>query len=178
MKVWHWIADVDNFENLTTLKQEDWEKLRFDGRKLADTWTALAVRVMEDSKISDTPGLSSGAPVLSPRAISVLKDLMKDIVEVLPLICSSGEYYVINVLDVVECVDYEKAEFERYESSGRIMLFNKYAFKPECVKGKHIFKIIDEPVRRPFISDEFRNRVLENGLAGFKFELVWDSESE
>ncbi|WP_139796394.1 imm11 family protein [Sporomusa malonica] len=171
-------ADVNNFDNLTTLKQEDWELLRFDGRKLADTWTPIAVRVIEDRKKSDTPGLSGGVPVFTPMAIAVLKDLMGDTVEVLPLRCRKGEYYAINVLDVVNCIDYEKADFERFKSSGRIMLFNKYAFKPECVKGKHIFKIIDEPVRRPFVSDEFRNSVLENGLVGFKFELVWDSESE
>ncbi|CVK19389.1 imm11 family protein [Sporomusa sphaeroides] len=176
MKIWHLIADVDNFENLTTLKQEDWEKLRFDGKKLIDTWTPLAVRVIKDSKKSDTPGLSSGAPVLSLKAISILKDLIDDVVEVLPLVCSGGEYYIINVLDVVDCIDYERADFERYKSSGRIMLFNRYAFKPECVKGKHLFKIVDEPVRRPFVSDEFRNRVIESGLEGFKFEQVWDSE--
>ncbi|MCM0759876.1 hypothetical protein M7775_15055 [Sporomusa sphaeroides DSM 2875] len=176
MRIWHLDADVNNFDNLTTLKQKDWETLRFDGRKLFETWKPLAVRVIEDRKISDTPGLSSGAPVLSPRAISVLQELVGDTVEVLPLICSSGEYYVINVLDVVDCIDYEKAEFKRYEHSGRIMRFIKYAFKSECIKGKHIFKIVDEPVRRPFVSDEFRNKVIESGLEGFEFELVWDSE--
>lgn len=177
MKIWHLIADVNNYESLTTLNQEDWEKLKLDGKKLGNSWSPLAVSVIEESKKSDTPGLSSGAPVLSPRAISVLRELIGDVVEELPLVCSSSEYYIINVLDVVDCIDYEKAEFKRFEHSGRIMRFIKYAFKPECVKGKHIFKIIDELVRRPFVSDEFRNRVIESGLVGFKFELVWDSES-
>lgn len=150
--------------------------LRFDGTKRSDTWVPIDVQVIEDRRKSDTPGLSSGVPVLSPRAIEVLKDLMGDKVEILPLRCRKGEYYAINVLDVLDCIDYEKAEFERFESSGRIMLFNKYAFNPDCVNGKHIFKIVDEPVRRPFVSDEFRNRVLDNELVGFKFDLVWDSE--
>lgn len=177
MKIWHLDADVNNFDNLTLIK-EKWSVLRFDGTKRSDTWMPIAVRVIEDRKKSDTPGLSSGAPVLSPRAIEVLKDLMADKVEILPLRCRKGEYYVINVIDVLNCIDYEEAEFERFESSGRIMLFNKYVFNTECVKGKHIFKIVDEPVRRPFVSDEFRNRVLESELVGFKFELAWDSESE
>ncbi len=56
------------------------------------------------------------------------------------------------------------------------MLFTKYHFIESVVKGKHIFKIIDEPARRPFVSDEFKKRVEENNLIGFKFELVWQSE--
>lgn len=177
MKIWHLGADVNNFDNLTLIK-EKWSVLKFDGTKRFDTWTPIAVRVIEDRKKTDIPGFSPGIPVLSPRAIEVLKDLMGDKVEILPLRCRKGEYYAINVIDVLNCIDYEKAEFERFESSGRIMLFNKYVFKSECVKGKHIFKIIDETKRRPFVSDEFRNRALENELVGFKFELVWDSESE
>lgn len=42
----------------------------------------------------------------------------------------------------------------------------------------HIFKTKDETIGRPFVSDAFRQRVLESDLTGFKFELVWDSEEE
>lgn len=178
MKIWHLDADVNNFENLTPIKEKDWNILRFDGTRLLDAWTPVAVRVIEEREKSDTPGLSGGIPVFSPKAVEVLKDLMEDSVEILPLRCRRGEYYAINVLNVLNCIDYEKAKFKRFQSSGRIMLFNKYTFKPECVKSEHIFKIIDEPARRPFVSDEFRNRVLDNELIGFKFELVWNSESE
>ena len=57
------------------------------------------------------------------------------------------------------------------------MRFIKYEFIKERVSGNPIFKIIDEPLKRPFVSDVFRQRVIDNNLKGFKFELVWDSES-
>ena len=56
------------------------------------------------------------------------------------------------------------------------MAFKKYVFLPDIVSGNHIFKISDEKTRYPFVSDEFRKRVIDNNLKGFKFELAWDSE--
>ncbi len=176
MKIWHLGADVNNFDNLIPIKEEDWNLLRFDGIRLSNIWKSIPVRVIEDRKKSDTPGLSAGIPVFSSRSIEVLNDLMADSVEILPLRCRKGDYYAINVLNVLDCIDYESSEFKKFENSGRIMRFIKYSFKPNYVNGKHIFKIVDEPVRRPFVSDEFRNRVLDNELVGFKFDLVWDSE--
>ena len=59
------------------------------------------------------------------------------------------------------------------------MLFQKYAFKSEEeLRGHHIFKIIDEPTRRAFVSDEFKKCVEDNKLTGFIFKLVWDSEMD
>ena len=48
----------------------------------------------------------------------------------------------------------------------------------ECdeLKKHNIFKIVDEPRRGPFVSEEFKEAVEKNKLTGFKFELVWDSE--
>jgi hypothetical protein len=41
-----------------------------------------------------------------------------------------------------------------------------------------MFKIIDEPTRKAFVSDAFRDTVLNNNLTGFKFKFIWDSEQE
>ena len=57
------------------------------------------------------------------------------------------------------------------------MAFKKYAFLQNQELIKHdIFKISDEPTRRAFVSDRFKNMVEENSLTGFMFKLVWDSE--
>jgi hypothetical protein len=55
----------------------------------------------------------------------------------------------------------------------------KYAFIHERVKNQHIFKVylsqrIDSS--STFVSDEFKNCLLENELKRFEFEEVWDSE--
>ena len=58
-------------------------------------------------------------------------------------------------------------------------MFDKYVFK-ECdeLLQHDIFKIIDEPVGWPFVTDRFKDIVDANHLKGFVFKLVWDSEKE
>lgn len=57
------------------------------------------------------------------------------------------------------------------------MAFQKYAFRTcEELLNNNIFKIIDEPTRRVFVSDIFKETVEKNNLSGFKFKLVWESE--
>jgi hypothetical protein len=178
MKIWQLDADVDNYDNFTTIKKEDLSKFDFDGSHLIESWEPVAVRVIEEIKVSDSPGLSSGAPVMSERAVEILRELMGSSVEILPLRYRKGDYYAINVTDVLSCINYDEAEYKLFSSSNRIMRFIKYSFKEHILKDKHIFKIVDEPRRRPFVSDVFRRKVLDEGLEGFYFKLVWDSEVE
>ena len=89
--------------------------------------------------------------------------------------CSEGEFYAINVVEVLNGIDYDKAQFKTFRDGKRIMRFERYEFVKSEVDKKHIFKIVDEPLRKPFVSDELRQRVIDSKLKGFKFELVWDS---
>lgn len=59
-----------------------------------------------------------------------------------------------------------------------VLDFIKLAFIEEKVRGNHIFKLVEKKLSPVYVSDEFRQRVINNGLTGFKFELVWDSEAE
>lgn len=178
MKIWQLDADVNNYDNLTTVKKEDLSKFDFDGSSQIDSWEPIAVKAIEVIQFSDFPGLSSGAPVMSGKAVNALSELMGSNVEILPLCYIQGKYYVINVTEVLDCINYDKAEYKLFSSSNRIMRFIKYSFKECIIKDKHIFKIVDEPHRRPFVSDKFRQIVLDEGLTGFDFKLIWDSEVE
>ena len=63
-----------------------------------------------------------------------------------------------------------------FPNSDRIMIFQSYAFIEERLRGTDIFKIKDEPRRSAFVTDNFKNCVLENELSGFKFQLVWSGD--
>lgn len=76
-----------------------------------------------------------------------------------------------------DCPGFEKSVTVKF-NDGRIMCFAKYCFREEVVHDVPIFKIIDEPLSRIFVSDIFKSIVEENKLKGFKFELVWDSEEK
>lgn len=180
MKIWKLETDANNYDYFTIPNDEERKKVLFDycfdGRHIADRWKPIKVEVIEESKRSDTPTFGGGRPVLSENAVLILGDLIKGVTEILPLDYSKEKYYVINVVDVVDCIDYEKTKCKMFENSNRVMRFIEYAFKANAVKGKHIFKIPEHPKSEVFISDEFRDRVLNNGLEGFAFLELWDSE--
>ncbi|MEA5023431.1 hypothetical protein SDC9_21107 [bioreactor metagenome] len=177
MKVWLWKPDSNKYENLT-LPLEDVDKLidfyEFDGRKISDVWEPMEVGIYKKAKRGDTPSFIAG-PVLSERAVETLRDILDDKVEILPLKYSKENYYVINVLNVLDAIDYTKAEYLTFDD-GRVYRFTKYAFIEEKVKSQPIFKLVEHPKSEVFVSDEFRSRVLEHKLAGFEFIEVWDSE--
>ncbi len=179
MRIWHLDCNVDDYENLTWLNKIDIDEVQsYDGRSKVENCNPIAVRRMYDRKYSNTPGLSSHIPVFDKKTVEILADLLNNHAEILPLDCQDGEFYAINITKVLDCIDYEKSEYKMFRDGKRIMRFKSYVFKKEVVKDKHIFKIIDEPLRKPFVSDEFRQRIIEHQLTGFDFRLVWDSEAE
>jgi len=173
MKIWHLGADSNNFDNLAPVDENDWEKFNFDGTSIKCNWSKIKVKTLQEVQFSDFPSLIPGVPVFSKNALKCLGDLISESVEVLPLLHEKEEFYAINVIRVLDCVDYEKSEYKKFASSGRIMRFTKYEFYKERIINIPIFKIVDEPSKRPFVSDAFRNCVLENGLKGFEFKEVW-----
>ncbi|MCX7748253.1 MAG: hypothetical protein N2645_15405 [Clostridia bacterium] len=177
MKIWKFQTDANKFDHFIYKNEDDCSKVlwdyKFEGNRIADRWIPLEVDVFKHKKRSDTPTFS--IPVLSKRAVDVYKDLIGDVVEFLPLKYDKGDYFLVNVLDVVDCIDFDKAEFIPFES-GRVMMFTKYAFKQDAVQGKHIFKIVELPKTEVFVSDEFKRIIEENKLIGFKLQEVWNSE--
>lgn len=179
MKIWKLKFELDDYDNLVPVKEFSAEEIwAFDGHELKKNWKPLAVKRMEPEKgleLTDAPGFT--IPVFSRRALNILEPLIHDSVEVLELLFMEKEYFGINVISVLDVIDYEEAQYIKFKSSDRIMVFTKYSFKMCDELKKHsIFKIVDEPRRGAFVSDKFKEAVEENELTGFKFELVWDSE--
>lgn len=179
MKIWKLKFELDEYDNLIPVKAFSAEEIwRFDGHELKKDWKPLPVKRMEPEKeleLSDAPGFT--IPVFSKKALVLLQPLLQDSVEILELLFDEGDYYGINVTAVLDVVDYEKSKYIKFKSSDRIMLFTKYTFRVcEELKKHHIFKIVDEPRKGVFVSEEFKEAVKKNKLTGFKFELAWDSE--
>lgn len=179
MKIWHLDCEVNEFENLGWIGEVDLELINsFDGRSKVENWEPISLKRMYDRPFSNTPGLTSNIPIFDKKAVEVIKELIKEQAEILPVNYNDGEFYIINVLGTVDCVNYDKSKYKTFRDGVRIMRFEKYEFIEEIVVGKHIFRLKDEPLKRPFVSDEFRNKIVESGLTGFIFDLVWDSESK
>lgn len=179
MKIWQLSFDVDGFDNLIPERELSADEIQsFDGRSKKDSWIPMKVKRMETEKgleLGDAPGFTM--PVFSKKALDVLTPIINDSVEILELILENGEYYGINVTAVLNVIDYSKSKYRTFSDGKRIMAFQKYAFIMKSELMNHeIFKIVDEPTRRAFVTDKLKKFVEDNNLAGFKFKLVWDSE--
>lgn len=177
MRIWVLNADVENYDSLSFPSEDDrnmFSEYEFDGRNQLSNWKPVKVIDYEGIIKGDMPGLP-GVPVFSERAVIELNQLLNDQVELLPLNHPTEKYYIINVVNVVDAVDYENSKVKRFSSSGRVMRFDKYAFHLEPIKNQHIFKIPELPKAYVFVSDEFRDRVLNSALTGFQFIEVWDA---
>lgn len=180
MRIWKLDFELDKYDNLTFKEKLSIEEIQsFDGRPKKKYWKNKEVVRLEPEKelaFSDAPGLLAHLPVFSEKAIGVLNKFLENTCEVLPLENSEDNFYAINIMTVLECIDYEKSEYKLFKDGKRIMRFKKYSFIKNEIQDQHIFKIKDEPLGNPFVSDEFRDMVMSSKLSGFVFKLVWDSE--
>ncbi len=182
MKIWLLQEDVNNFEHLTLADANDelWNEFSsyFNGESIESNWKALRLKIIEHSGTlskSDVPYLSPGVLVFSREAINTLQKYLKDNAEILCTEGCEGNYRLINVIKLIDGIDYKKSRVEYYSDKKRIMAIDKYAFFFDKVKEQHIFKIKELPKADVFVSDDFRRKVIESGLKGFKFIEVWDS---
>ena len=82
---------------------------------------------------------------------------------------------IANVTQVINCIDYKSSIYKTFPDGKRIMRFKEYVFYGNRINSS-VFKIIDEPLGAPFVTDSFKNLIESNNITGFDFKLVWDSK--
>lgn len=147
------------------------------GRPIAATWVPLEIQeVMDDElpagPVSDFPYMHL-VPTFSSNAVRELEDLLTPHGELLPVRAKRGEFYVFNVTNVVDALDENRSELERFTSSGRVMRIRRFVFRPDAVAGQTIFKIPQMIRSLVLVTDQFRQRVEDRRLTGFVFERLW-----
>lgn len=175
MRIWKFNADLNHFDTIAPVGEDDWDLEFCKGEPMGKTWIPLHFEYLENRRKGDSPGFSE--PVLSERALTVLSPIISTFTEILPIFVEKEKFYLLNVTTVLDCIDYDNSRFETFPDSKKIMWFESYSFRPDRIRGIHIFKISDEPKCNPFVSDDFRDAVIANKLKGFHFEEVWTDES-
>jgi len=162
--------------NITTRKRP----FRFDGSPQKELWKPAKVTRYNEMPLGDyISKLSNDAIIMRKTAIEKIRGIAGSI-EVLPLDCDFGDYRLINVLDVIDCVDYENSDYDTFSTSAnfdgrpKIMTFNQISFFAEKIKGHHLFKIIDLPKSVIYVDDVFVTTIAEHRITGFAFEKVWE----
>lgn len=178
MSIWKITRDSKHHP-LGVVKESEFERLPwFTGKTMADVWPNPEVYIFygfEDDDDSPNPGdfpyfRSSGVLACSERALKVIKPLVANFVEILPLDYKDQHFYTLNVLNVVDCVDYTRSIVE-YSQSGRPSI-RRLRFDLDCVGDKPIFKIPQYVLTTIFVSDVFKSLVENHGLVGLEFTEV------
>jgi hypothetical protein len=112
---------------------------------------------------------------LSRRALDALLPHIGYAGEVVPLIFGDGEYGLFNVTRVIDALAFDLSEVTYYRNDGKLKDIKRHFFKPDFVRDEWIFKIPETPYQA-FVTDHFVNLVRQEGLTGFRFELLWCSE--
>lgn len=156
-----------------------------EGDSRAAGWKPPPVEQVDaDLEESDFSMPDSGALIVNPRACEVLRRLLEEAGELLPVPYKGETYHFLHVTRYVDALDLELTTFNRI---GEI---KRYAFVPEKLAGVGLFKIATmwrkgEPVcelelylaaghRGP--DHDFRALVKAHTLRGLEFKKVWDSE--
>jgi hypothetical protein len=134
----------------------------------------LQVTLEPDEKsIGDFLYLSSLTIAASEHATQVLSPLIVGSAEVLPLQCEAAQFYAINVIEVVDCLDHSQSEVVWFKD-GSLAGIKRHIFKPRCLERKHIFKIPERKRSFVFVSDAFKQLIEDHQLTGLVFEKVWE----
>lgn len=140
-----------------------------DVQKIPSNWSQLFIKSNLQMQ-SDFSGLSL-APVFSHAATEVLRPFISKSVEIVPVNVENrrGVYYIVNVLDIVDCIDLAECEFDT-NKDGSINWIYKYKFDFDKVYGKFIFRTPETKGLEVLVTEEFRQVVEAAKLKGIVFD--------
>jgi len=124
--------------------------------------------------LGDFTGVSPSSMFLSAKGADALKAVLNGKVELLATECEAGEYYLLNVTNIIDAFDHEHSFVKRFPNSEKIMNVYKFEFKKEALADNHIFRLREKSDL--LVDDEFRKLVIENNLTGFVFREVWSDD--
>lgn len=143
------------------------------GTSMKDTWEPIELVTIEPGDKGDmiSYGKNTIYPIFTKKTVEVLKDLIQDSVEILPIHHDQYDGYLVNIINVLDCLNEENTKMSKWG------VIEKYDFIEEKVKDQHIFFVYKKktasPTLVPIVSDHFKQRVEESGLKGFRFTSIW-----
>jgi hypothetical protein len=167
---------VEGYEWLQPISETDYETLRFDGSPRAASWRPVKVtrlKQWEDgSRLAPSDFPTDAGFAVSLAAKEQLGSWFEEAGELLPLDCADGDFWTLNVTQLVNALDEADSKVLRASDSGNILLIHRYCFHPERL-GPEIFKLSQTPRGLIYFTEAFVNRVRATSLKGLDFKLVW-----
>jgi hypothetical protein len=146
----------------------------FDGSPIIN-WGEVLID-FENKKMRDFISSGPGMLAFSDKAVEFLMPFLEGNAQMLPVKHHTQNYKLINVTNVKDAINYNISELKKIPT-GRLIGINRFVFKEDVIKNQYIFKIPYFVTSYIFVSDSFRQAVIDNKLTGFDFVELWDSEA-
>jgi hypothetical protein len=185
MKIWSVQGDVSNYTPLVEINEPTKSGVTFsiipriNGSKLGNSWPRVEVDFYDkESKPGESnfSYLLPGTLVCDDIALSALSQDIWAEVEVLPIYTPDRQLHLLNVTNIVDCLNHARSEIKYFRNSKDVKRIMKYAFNTGNLKDVSLFKIPELLVTYIFATNRFKAKIEELGLTGLKFELVYDDE--
>jgi len=167
-----WLYGTTSNTSVVLRSDLDYFNKHFIGKALGSSWVPPEIRISNTSKkAKDFISWMLQVIVCSERALSCLRPLLEQECEILPLIkVKNKQYYALNVLSLVDCLDFDRSEIVMSPSDpSRILTIKKYAFFEERIPSTvSVFKI-PEDLGVVFVRESFVKGVVSSGLTGAAF---------
>ena len=151
------LLDYDTkYANAVVSDENDALKLSFDGTSCINSWEEVKIKSpFKSRKIADFMYYTQGAIIASQKAVKELYPLIGPYVEALPLQCDWGEYYALNVLALLGCIDYSASEYIPFDDKKRPLECPKFLQLQNMFFTKIEFGIF--PFSKMYIGPECRS---------------------
>lgn len=178
MKIYNLLHDAENYRWLEY--QGNWfdffHNLNITNARIDNFDFVIKCKAIRDKKeriLGDYPVFT--VPAISQSARTVLENQLGDLVQILPLETGKlGKYYILNIINVLDCLDKQKSEISYLSpSSERIFEIKKWIFNGSLNnENSKIFIIKNQLGERIYINDDIKKTIENNNLTGFLFKEV------
>lgn len=185
MKIWKIEDDFKEYESFQLTNKDrayyrEFKQKIISAKRLNGEYDNVPIELIEGREVCDFPKFwgALGVLMISERARKCLEDIIGRYVEFIPVCANGKPYYIVNLLNVLDAVDYSKSVF-RVLDTGLVVGLEKYAFSEDRLQGNDMFKILLNGriySTEIFVSDKIKQTIEENGLSGVKFIKVWESD--
>ncbi len=171
--------DVNTYMPLQLIRSED--KIRdidFNGTRCGKSWIPLQVKLVHEHPLvlGDFMRLETvlGVLVCNRKALECLLPHLQHDMEVLPLavVNHDDNCYLINSLNVIDCLDEANSKIRRFTTSQRILAVEEYAFIESRMHNSLLFKVPQLATSTIFCNGDFKRIVQENKLTGLEFRRL------
>ncbi|MFD1878473.1 imm11 family protein [Vibrio chagasii] len=166
---------------------EEMEKLRFADKNKVDesSWLPISCYISyvdsdtgEKFIESDVPSNCDGMMIFNKKGKEALSSFIKPYGQFLPLDCEGKELYILNIFNVVDCLDLDKSEImfrEELDLSDPQPVIDDYEFDVKKLGENALFRLPYKNEARIYFTESFINEIEKHQLTGFNYRAIWKS---